>query len=84
MTTVTLDPKLRPVMTSAVPLRNAVRRLIAKDRADAEKLERMNHWAESRLVWADIQRLEALLDGLLLDRIADELREMPMTPEKGS
>jgi hypothetical protein len=84
MTTVTLDPNMRPVFTGTVPLRQAVRRLIDRYKADAEKLERMNHWPESRAIWRDIHELEALLRTDLLDRIADELKEALMTPEMGN
>ena len=76
MTTITRDPALVPVFTGHRQLAEAVRRLIERYKVDAGKLERMNLWADARAIWHDIQQLEALLNGHLLDRIADELKEV--------
>lgn len=86
MTTVVRDPRMFPVFTgtSAIQLRTAVRQLIEADKADAEKLERMNHWAEARVIWHEIHQLERLLEGVLLDRLASKLKENAMTAEKRS
>lgn len=74
MTSVTLDPALRPIrVITEAEMRTALVNVIEAERAHAEKLERMNLWAEARMIRRGIADLQAVRHSTLPALLAEAL-----------